>query len=380
MHKILLTVLILTGLSQADIKSNTEKSLLTAEIQGSEGNKEKEIDALIKKFGAIGYSTVSVNKNIQTHYYNKYAEKNVEMLSFISVLNKEKLRPLLLANPDFGAYAPFNFLVYKTLDIQEDNNTWYGHLSTDIMLEIIGEKDEGNRKAFIQMIDDFDALVKTEMKPNLSKKFEHTKPLPKNGLLKFVKTFEKTDDIEDFVDEFIMDYDGRFAKREFIIAGFVDLKFEFDDMDLEFDAYDAFWVSQLCHFEFSNSIFNRGMPEAGMFAPCSIYFYIPAGTNELHVGYASVENWVNALNFKDQKRIDYMRKIDAEVSELLINMGFSAVKKEVEVPTAKPSTVIEANTSATNISLLNENAELKTLKKELVRIKTELEGLIQSIK
>ena len=146
-------------------------------------------------------------------------------------------------------------------------------------------------------------------------------------------------------------------------------------MDLEFDAYDAFWVSQLCHFEFSNSIFNRGIPEAGMFAPCSIYFYIPAGTNELHVGYASVENWINALNFKDEKRIVYMRKIDAEVSELLTNMGFTAVKKEVEASSVKPSTSTEVNTSVTN-----DNIELKTLKTELVRIKTELEGLIQSIK
>lgn len=356
--------MLIVGILNADVQTNTAEHSLTAVLHGSEGNKEKEIDVLVKKFDSIGYSTVSVNKNIQTHYYNKFSEKNVEMISFISVLNKEKIRPLLLTNPDFGAYAPFNFLVYKTLDTQEDNNTWYGHLSTDIMLDIMGEKDEGNRKVFTEMVDSLDTLVKTEMKPKLSKKFEHTKSLPQNGLLKFVKKFEKTDDIEDFIDEFIMDYDGRFSKRGFIIAGFIDLKFEYDDMELEFDAYDAYWVSQLCHFKFSNAIFNRGMPEAGMFAPCSIYFYIPEGTNELHVGYASVENWVNALNFKDQKRIDYMREIDSEVTDLLGNMGFTAVELSEENPKVKTSS----------------NVELETVKKKLEKMKLELESIITSIK
>lgn len=140
-----------------------------------------------------------------------------------------------------------------------------------------------------------------------------------------VKKFEKTDDIETFVEDFVMDHDGRFSKHNFIIAGFIDFKFEYADMELEFDKYDAYWVSMLCHFEFSNSIFNRGMPEAGMFAPCSVYFYIPKGTNELHVGYASVDNWINALNFKDPKRIEYMRAIDAEVVETFKEMGFEVV-------------------------------------------------------
>jgi hypothetical protein len=67
-----------------------------------------------------------------------------------------------------------------------------------------------------------------------------------------------------------------------------------------------------------------------MFAPCSVYFYIPKGTNELHVGYASVDNWINALNFKDQKRIDYMRKIDAEVVETFEEMGFKLLQKSTK--------------------------------------------------
>ena len=318
--RIILALAMLVGLAQAGAQ-------LTGELQGIEGNKEVEINALIKKIDTVGFSTVAANTHIENFYYEKFKEKGVEMISFFGLVNKEKLRTLLLANPDFGAYAPFNFLVYKTLDNKTDDNTWFGHLAPDTMLDIIGEKNADTRKEFTDMIAGWDAFVTKEMKPTKTKRFEHTKALPEHGLTKMVKKFDKPDDLEEFVEDFVADHDGRFSKHNFIIAGFIDFKFEYDDMDKEFDKYDAYWVSLLCHFEFSNSIFNRGVPEAGMFAPCSVYFYIPKGTNELHVGYASVDNWINALEFKDQKRIDYMRKIDAEVAETFKEMGFELVKQ-----------------------------------------------------
>lgn len=318
LHKVILAFMLSVGLVQAEAK-------LTAELWGNEGNQAAQIDAMISKIDTIGYSIVQANKDIQVHYQNMFKETTLETISFYGLVNKEALRPLLLKNPDFGAYAPFNFFGFKILDKAKDDNTWYGHLAPNTMLDIIGEQDPDARKAFTDMIGSFDALVEKEMKPTKTKRFEHTKPLPKNGLTRMVKKFEATDDIETFVEDFVMDHDGRFSKHNFIIAGFIDFKFEYADMDLEFDKYDAYWVSMLCHFEFSNSIFNRGIPQAGMFAPCSVYFYIPKGTNELHVGYASVDNWINALEFTDEKRIEYMRAIDAEVVETFKEMGFEVV-------------------------------------------------------
>lgn len=324
---ILLACTVWLVFAQADVQSNMAHVQLTAQLQGIEGNKEVEIKSLVGKIDTIGFSTVAANTHIEKFYYEKFKEKGVEMISFFGLVNIDKLRPLLLTNPDFGAYAPFNFLVYKTLDTKNDDNTWFGHLAPDTMLNIIGEKNVNTRKEFTSMIKSFDDLVNKEMKPTKTKRFEHTKELPEKGLTKLVKKFDKPDDLEEWIEDFVADHDGRFSKHNFIIAGFIDFKFEYDDRDMAFDKYDAYWVSLLCHFEFSNSIFNRGIPEAGMFAPCSIYFYIPKGTNELHVGYASVDNWINALNFKDQARIDYMRKIDAEVVQTFEEMGFTLLQK-----------------------------------------------------
>ena len=322
LHRLVLAFMLTLGLAQAE---------LTAELHGTKGNQEAALDGLMKKIGSIGYSTVAANKNIQNFYYEKFKDRNVEMISFFGMLNKEKLRPLLLKNPDFGAFSPFNLLAYKTLDTKNDDNTWFGHISPDTMLDIIGEKDEATRKEFKDMIAPLDDLVKAELKPTMSHKYERTKALPEKTLTKMVKKFDKPDDLEEWIENFVMKHDGLFSTGDtederFIIAGFIDLKFEYDDLELDFSKYDAYWVSLLCHFKFSNSIFNNGKPEAGMFAPCSIYFYIPKGKNELHVGYSTVNNWINSLNFTDEKRIEYMKQIDAEVVKRLSTLGFELVK------------------------------------------------------
>lgn len=329
LKNILLASMLTLGLAYADAPQ-AGASVLTAELQGSKGNKEGDIKTMMGKLGDSGFSTVAANTHIENFYYEKFKEKGVENISFYGLVNKEKLRTLLLANPDFGAFAPFNFLQYKTLDTKTDDNTWYGHLNADTMLEIVGEKNEATQKEFKEMMSGFDAFVNKELKPTMTKKFERKHALVKTPLTKLVLKFDEPDDLEEFVEDFVADHDGRFATHNFIIAGFIDFKFEYDDRDEAFDNYDAYWVSMLCHFEFSNSIFNRGTPEAGLFAPCSIYFYIPKGKNELHVGYSSVENWIYGLNFKDEKQIAYMRKIDAEVVETFKEMGFEVVQTSVE--------------------------------------------------
>ncbi len=318
---------VLAFFAAAGILTATYAAPITATFWENKGNVEKQFDDMMKnKIGDAGFAIMKANKHIENFYYQKYKEKGVEFISFYDIIDKKGIRPLLLKNPDFGAFTPFNFLIYKTLDKKNDDYTHYGHLAPEMMLDIIGEKDAATRAEFTKMINGLDDVVKKTMKPEKTMVFERQHPLPKKTLTKMVKKFEKPDDMDEFIEDFVMEHDGQFTKHNFIIAGFVDLKFEYGDMDLPFDKYDAYWVSLLCHFEFSNSIFNRGMPQAGMFAPCSVYFYIPKGKNELHVGYSTVKNWISGLDFKDPKRIEYMKKIDAEVVQTFKELGFEMEK------------------------------------------------------
>jgi len=304
---------------------STVSADVTAHFGGLKGNADKQSKAFIKKLDSIGFTSAG-NDNIQVHYFNRYKEKNLDLLSFFTVTDLEKIRPLLIKNPDFGAYAPFNMLFYKLLDTKE-KTTWFGHLDPELMLNIIGEKDESARKDFRSMVGSLDDLVKKELKPTESKTLEYSNKLPAKPLTKLVMKLPKDiEEMSDWVEEFVEKHDGAFVKHEFIIAGFLDFKFEYEDADVKFDEYDAYWVSSLCHFKFSNSVFNHGEPQAGLFAPCSVYFYIPKGSNELHVGYASVENWLATTGIKDEKMRKDMLAIDAEVVETFKELGFELEK------------------------------------------------------
>lgn len=315
--KVLMTLAMTLGLAHAGT---------AATFHGIEGgNKFEQVQAFTQKLDSIGYNTVANNENIQNFYYKKFNEKNVDMISFYTVVNKKDAHALIMKNPDFGAYIPFNFLTYKN---PNENTTWYGHLDPSLMLDIIGCKDGATKAKFTEMVGKLDKFAAAELKPTKTSKMEFDKPLPKTKITKMVKKFERPDDLEEWVETFVAEHDGAFSKHSFIIAGFIDLKFEMEDMDMDVSSkYDAYWVSSLCHFKFSNSIFNRGYPKAGGFAPCSVYFYIPKGSNELHMGYAGIENWVSTTGIDKEESIKFMREIDDEVIVVFEELGFDLLQQ-----------------------------------------------------
>ncbi len=351
-----------------------------ADLHGTKGQPDKELGAMVKKLNTIGFEAVGKNEHIETHYYNKYKEKNLDLLNFYPVIDKKTMRELILANPDFGAYAPFNLLAFKKLAKDGGDTTWYGHLDADTMLKIIGDKDEARAKKFKEMVAKLDKLVISEMKPTEEKKLTYSGNLPKKPLLKMVMKFDKPDDIEDFVESFVMKHDGLFAKKEFVIAGFLDLKFEYGDLDLPFEKYDAYWVSSLCHFGFSNTVFNHGDPHAGVFAPCSVYFYIPKGKNELHVGYATVDNWISTTGIKDEKKIAYMKKISKSVEEAFTELGFvreDSLPKEdtTKAPKKEEKKVEKSSTKKVSSNSSDVSAQLAELKDMVAKLTKEVKSI-----
>lgn len=353
--RIITSLMLMVSFSQAAV---------LAEFRGSKGNADKALSAMVKKFDAIGISIIGKNEHIELHYLNTFKEKNLDILNFYTITDKTIMRDLLIKNPDFGAYTPFNLLGYKHLEGAPNSDvTWYGHLDVETMLQIIGEKDETLKQTFRDMVSKVDDLVEREMKPTLTNKMEFDKELPKQPLLKMVKKFEGVEDIESYVEDFIMKHDSAFTKHHFVVAGFLDMKFEYADMELDFDEYDAYWVSSLCHFQFSNSVFNHDAPHAGVFAPCSIYFYIPQGKNELHVGYATVENWLTSTNIKDPAQLAYMKEVADEVVEVFRELGFT-----LEEGTGGES----AKALKSTRELSNEIDELKAMIKALAKDVAEL--------
>jgi len=317
---------------------------ISATFRGSDGLKNKEIKALVGKLESIGYEAAGINENIQDAYFEKYHEKTLDYLSFYSVTNEKAMRELLLAYPRYGAFSPFNLLPYKK---QDENKTWYGYLNPDAIMEVIGDTDPKRAEAYRKMHADLDALVEKEMKPQYTKNITYS-TIAKKPMLEMVRTIDRSKDLEDVLDDFWDAHDEAFEDAEFIIAGFFDFKEAYTDAKLPFDRYDAFWINILCHFKFSNGVFNHGDPQAGVFAPCSVYFYIEKGSDKLHVGMATVENWATMAGVTDPVKIKSMTEIDKKIVEVFKKLGFTEEgKSDATAAPAKKSVAKKVSTAST---------------------------------
>jgi uncharacterized protein (DUF302 family) len=218
--------------------------------------------------------------------------------------------------PELGGFSPFNLHIYKKV---AEDKTYVGHIAPETMLDIVGVKDEAIRKEFMAIFPPLDAMIEKE----IGGKFEVTeyKVLPAKPMMNFEITFERPEDLGDYLDEFQESFEAAFEEKKYIIAGFKNFKEAYTDLDLEFSKYDAYYTYSLCHFTFSYNIFNKGRPDAGAFAPCSMYMYIEKGTNKLVIGMPRLANWTAVLNIQDETMKKSITDLDTEITEIMVSLG-----------------------------------------------------------
>ncbi|MFT5660860.1 MAG: hypothetical protein ACI9TV_001504 [Sulfurimonas sp.] len=249
--------------------------------------------------------------------YDKNWAKNLDNLSFFSISNDKVLHELLKTNPEVAGFAPFNELIYKKAS---EDKTYVGHLDPTTMLDIVGTKNANVRKAFIAMYDPLDDLVNKRLGGKVE--IKTFAALPAKSMMKFEVPVDRAGELSDFIDAFQEKYEAAFEDKKYIIAGFKNFKETYEeDLGMEFAEYDAFFVYSLCHFTFSYNVFNKGRPDGGVFAPCSMYSYIKKDSNTMVIGMPTLSNWTALLNITDPVKQEWVKKIDAEIISIMKSMG-----------------------------------------------------------
>ncbi len=290
----------------------------------ADGNVEEAYNKLVnEKINSIGYVLSDPHERINDGYAEKYGATNLDNLGFMSVTNDEGLRELLIADPRIGGFSPFNLHIYK---LKEENKTYVGHIVPETMLDIVGVQDKKTREGFVALFPSLDELVQKEIggKVGIS---EYT-ALPEQPMMEFTISFDRPEAIEDYVDEFQEGFEELFEEKKYIIAGYKNFRETYDDLEQDFDKYDAYFVYSLCHFQFSDGIFNMNAkatksarPDAGAFAPCSMYMYIEKDTNTMHVGMPKLENWIKVMNIKDPAKVKSILGLDKEIIGMMKSLG-----------------------------------------------------------
>jgi len=322
-----------------------------------EGDIQEKFNTLVEtQLKTIGFTITDPHKRVNDHYKEKYGSTALDVLSFMSVVNDENILPLLNIDPRIAAFAPFNMLIHKKLD---EKNTHVGHLMPEAMLDMVGIEDPKVRAEFTAAFKPLDEMMGKELAADgakVTKSYMQYKKLPEKRMINFELEFERPDDIDDFIDDFQEQFEDAFIEKEYLIAGYHNFMEANDDAPKTLKNYDAFWTYSLCHLEYSYNMFdNKGAhPEAGLFAPCSMYMYIKKGTNTLVIGMPTLANWSDTLGITDEKRVGLVHKLDKEIPEILTALGMKAMPNvnpltlaslpKKEAPKAVTSATVKSDT------------------------------------
>ncbi len=319
MYLLLLSVIVF--FTPSSVLAETSKNL--AVFYELEGDVTEKYNNMVEtSFETIGFNLTDPHKRVNDQYKAKYGSTVLDVLSFMSIVNDEKLMPLLNIDPRIAGFAPFNMLIHKSLD---EKTTHIGHLLPEVMLDIIGIEDKKLRKDFIASFEPLDAMIEKEMGGKKSY-MPYTK-LTSDSMLNFEFEFERPEDIDDFIEEFQNTFEMSFINKDYLIAGFHNFMETTDDAEEVLKGYDLFWTYSLCHLEYSYNMFDNkgGYPEAGLFAPCSMYVYVRKDSNKMVIGMPRLVNWSDTLGITDEKRLGLVHKLDKEIPEILTALGMKAV-------------------------------------------------------
>ncbi len=300
---------------QKDVKSSGHLALMF-DITGEDAAKKFD-DFVTHKIKAIGYNLTDPHRRVNDVYKKLYGKTSLDILSFLPVTNDTAVKPLFNIDPRLAGYNPFNMLIYKRLD---EKHYHVGHLTPEAILDIIGITDQKVRAGYIKSFEKLDAMMYEAFGKENAHYIDYHN-LPKKRMMTYVLEFEQPEYIDDFVDEFQESFEDTFAGKGYVIAGFHNYMDEEEETVLT--PYDAFWTYALCHLKYSSTVFdNEGMrPDAGLFAPCTMYFFIPKGENKLYIGMPLLDTVRVALDIKDKMRVDFMKKLDGEIAKVLEEMG-----------------------------------------------------------
>lgn len=317
-------VILVPALLFATAKQETHEDALAIFYTIDGDTQEKYNELVEKKLKSIGFNLTDPHKRVNDQYETKWGSTVLDVLSFMPVVRTSTILPLLNKDPRIAGFAPFNMLIHKKLD---ENVTHVGHLMPKVMLDILDIQDKEVRSEFSAPFKALNSTIARAL--GGTKSYMPYTKLPDQTMINFEYEFELPEDgdIDDFLDEFQNNIELAFINKGYLIAGYYNFMESTSDAEEILSDYSAFWTYSLCHLEFSYKVFdNEGArPEAGLFAPCTMYMYIRKGTNKLVVGMFRLQNWADTLNITSESRLELVHRLDSEIPDILTKYGMKPI-------------------------------------------------------
>ena len=315
--KLLLAVVVTMGLATGLTANDAPKAAHNVTIYTADNSDGKitpeTISAAFEKAGFF----INDNRDMTAPWLRqiKNGTKNFTTLDFdvynlFTIFKKDVVVKLGKKYPNIGLFSPMSMSIWtkkgeKTISISS--------LSADAMAEIMGiPADDEDLIAYGKLVQD---TIRAALPNAKVEKVAYEMKKPEGPLVTTAQlAIDPDEDWGDVKDDFQMAFEEALVPAMFINAGFNDLGYEFYDRGYE--GYDFYDVYSICYLEVIYTV-AKTHPEAGAFAPCSLYMYKKRGTNTMEIGFPSVYNWIASLGIEDKASHDVLIMAQKKMEEIL---------------------------------------------------------------
>ncbi len=298
---ILIGALLLTSSMAQDIEvfttNNRDKKITT-----------KSIEEAFKEAGFF----ISANRDMNTPFQKQFKQSDFEVYNLFTFYDKDLVLKLAKKYPNIGLFTPMSMSIYTK---KGDHTISVASLSTSAMQTILQIPNQE------PLLNELHAKVISTLKKAMPQgKFIplNNHPLPPKGERITSYTMEMdNEEWEDELEDFKMGFEGELAPNGFVIAGHNNLGDEFEENNMTL--FDFYEVYSICKLPVIYTI-AKSHPEAGAFAPCSLYLAKPKDKPEMTVAFPSVYNWLSSMGIKDKNDTTILEDAQKRMQKILLGL------------------------------------------------------------
>ncbi len=268
----------------------------------------KVIEAAFEKAGFI----ISANRDMNGPFVKQFKDSGFDTYNLFTFYKADTVLELVKKYPNIGLFAPMSMSIYtkkgeKTISVSS--------LTAEAMAKIMEAPSDD------KTLHDLRALVKQTLKSAMPKgsfealPYEQTEA--KGELVTNFSMEMDADEWEDQLEEFKMGFEGELAPNGFVIAGFNNLGDDFEES--EYEAFDFYEVYSICKLPVIYTI-AKTRPEAGAYAPCSLYLSKKKNEDTMQIGFPSVYNWMSSMAIESKEDMEVLETAQAGMKKILTGL------------------------------------------------------------
>lgn len=295
--------------AKAEFKPDTPQSVQVFSAKNTDGKiTPKTIDAAFNANGLSMGGNNDMNKPFKLRF-NKVNYKTYHLAMFRNDALSVKL---VQKYPRFGRLVPL------TMSIWSDGDTM--NIST---LTLDGISRAANIPTTDADLIAYAAMVKKALKaamPNGEfKPLNHKVLDPKATYeINYTAELEEGTDPDDWRDDFEGEFEGEMEPIGFLFPNYTNMNEELFEA-AGIDDFDFYITYSICKFDVIFPV-SKETPEAGAYAPCSMYAYKKKGENTVHIGYLGVDNWIKTLDITDKHAISKLKEAEGMINDILAEL------------------------------------------------------------